>query len=76
MEKDVQILIYELMESRGIRSIRELGRLTDIRHAALVELANQKRQNINLTHLGKIAGALDITDANEVIRFVDPEEKE
>lgn len=75
MGKDVKVLIYELMESRGISSIRELGRLTDIRHAALLELANQKRQNINFSHIKKLAESLNISDMNEIIRIIDTKDK-
>lgn len=75
MGKDVQVLIYELMESRGISSIRELGRITDIRHAALIELANQKRQNINFNHIKKLAESLNISDINEIMRIVDTKDK-
>ena len=46
MSKKVIVKINELLQQENI-SLRELSRLTDIRHAALSELANQKRQNIN-----------------------------
>lgn len=75
MGKDVQVVLYELMESRGISSIRELGRITDIRHAALIELANQKRQNINFNHIKKLAESLNISDMNEIIRIIDTIDK-
>jgi putative transcriptional regulator len=52
-------------------SLRELSRLTDIRHAALSELSNSKRQNINFRHIEKIAEALDITDIRDIIDLVD-----
>ncbi|MDO3660177.1 helix-turn-helix transcriptional regulator [Bacillus sp. C28GYM-DRY-1] len=38
-----------------------------IRHAALSELINGKRQNINFGHIERIANALDIEDINEII---------
>jgi DNA-binding Xre family transcriptional regulator len=41
----------------------------DIRHAALNEFSNQKRQNINFRHIEKIADALDIEDIREIIDF-------
>ncbi|SFL34181.1 DNA-binding transcriptional regulator, XRE family [Gracilibacillus orientalis] len=50
-------------------SLRELTRRTDIRHATLSELSNQKRQNINFQHIEKIAEALDIQDIREIIDF-------
>ncbi|MEC1179507.1 helix-turn-helix transcriptional regulator [Metasolibacillus meyeri] len=43
-------------------SLRELSRLTDIRHAVLSKLANPKRQNIHFHHIEKIAETLDIED--------------
>ncbi len=51
--------------------MRELSRLTDIRHAALSELSNQKRENINFRHIEKIAEALEIEDIREIINLED-----
>jgi len=52
-----------------------LSRLTDIRHAALSELANQKRQNINFNHLEKIAETLELDDIREIVDFIEIENK-
>ena len=56
-----------MLHQEGI-SLRQLSRLTDIYHAALSELANPKRQNINFNHIEKIADALDIKDIREIIK--------
>ena len=53
MARKVRVKIHELANAKGI-SIRELSRLTDIRHAALSELANQKRQSTILITLKKL----------------------
>ena len=66
MSKKVIVKINELLQQENI-SLRELSRLTDIRHAALSELANQKRQNINFSHIEKIADALNIEDIRDII---------
>lgn len=68
MEKKVIVKIKELTEKRGI-SLRELSRQTDIRHAALSELANQKRQSINFSHIERIAESFNINDIREIIDF-------
>ncbi|MBT2216458.1 helix-turn-helix domain-containing protein [Virgibacillus dakarensis] len=68
MEKKVVVKIKELLAKNDI-SLRELSRLTDIRHAALSELSNQKRENINFKHIEKIADALAIDDIREIIDF-------
>lgn len=68
MEKKVEVKIKPLLQKYGI-SLRELSRLTDIRHAALSELANQKRQNVNFSHIEKIAEALELDDIREIIDF-------
>lgn len=70
MSKKVIVKINELLQQRDI-SLRELSRLTDIRHAALSELANQKRQNINFSHIEKIADALNIEDIRAIITIED-----
>ncbi len=68
MTKKVIVKIHELTKEKGI-SLRELSRLTDIRHAALSELANQKRQNINFKHIEKIAETFEIEDIRDIIDF-------
>lgn len=73
MGKQIRINLHSLIDERNI-SMRELGRLADIRHATLIELANGKRQNIHLEHILKIAEALDITDVNEIICIVEIED--
>lgn len=70
MSKKVIVKINELLKQENI-SLRELSRLTDIRHAALSELANQKRQNINFSHIEKIADALNIEDIRDIITIED-----
>ncbi len=69
MNIKIRVNIDHLLNKHNI-SLRELSRLTDIRHAALSELANQKRENINFQHIEKIADALHITDIREIIDLV------
>jgi len=70
MNKKVVVNIKDLLNKHNI-SLRELSRMTDIRHAALSELSNQKRQNINFRHIEKIAEALNIDDIREIIDLRD-----
>lgn len=70
MTRKVKVKIHELVNQRGI-SLRELSRLTDIRHAALSELANQKRQNINFSHIEKIADTLELDDIRDIIELIE-----
>lgn len=74
MARKVIVKIHELAKKKGI-SIRELSRLTDIRHAALSELANQKRQNINFSHIERIANTLELDDIREIIDLINIKEK-
>lgn len=73
MAKKVVIKIPELTKKYGI-SLRELSRLSDVRHAALSELSNGKRSNINFSHIEKIADALGISDIRKIIDFIDDKE--
>jgi len=73
MKRKVVVKISDLLKKRGI-SLRELSRLSDVRHAALSELANGKRANINFSHIEKIADALDISDIREIIDLVEIDE--
>lgn len=66
MAKKVVVKIPALLKRHGI-SLRELSRLSDVRHAALSELSNGKRENINFSHIEKIADALGISDIREII---------
>ncbi|MFE4573065.1 helix-turn-helix domain-containing protein [Paenibacillus chitinolyticus] len=75
MSKKVVIKIGSLTKKRGI-SLRELSRLSDVRHAALSELSNGKRTNINFSHIERIADALGISDIREIIDLVETADKD
>jgi putative transcriptional regulator len=66
MDVIVKVEINSLLEEYRI-SLRELSRRADIRHAALSELANQKRESISIDHIRRIAQALKINDMNKII---------
>ena len=51
--------------------LHRLSRLSDVRHAALSELSNGKRENINFSHIERIAEALNIEDIREIIDLVE-----
>lgn len=68
----VVVKIPRLLVAHNI-SLRQLSRLTDIRHATLSELQNGKRENINFGHIERIAEALQITDIREIIDLVNEE---
>lgn len=74
MARRVKVKIHELANQKGI-SLRELSRLTDIRHDALSELANQKRQNINFSHIERIADTLELDDIREIIDLIKIKDK-
>jgi len=70
MSKKIVIKISELSKQKGI-SLRELSRLSDVRHSALSELSNGKRTSIHFSHIEKIADALGISDIREIIDLVE-----
>lgn len=74
MPKKVVVKIPALIKEHNI-SLRELSRLSDVRHAALSELSSGKRENINFNHIERIAEALNITDIKKIIDLVDSNEK-
>ena len=43
----------------------------DVRHAALSELSNGKRESINFRHIERITEALQLSDIREIIDLVD-----
>ncbi|WP_342548102.1 helix-turn-helix transcriptional regulator [Paenibacillus sp. FSL P2-0089] len=73
MGKIIVVKISELTAKHKI-SVRELSRISKVRHAALSELANGKRESINFSHIVRIAEALDIQDIREIIDLVDSKE--
>lgn len=74
MGKKVVVKIAELVKTHQI-SLRELSRRSDVRHAALSELSNGKRESINFSHIERIAEALNIEDIREIIDLVEEDEK-
>lgn len=75
MGKDVRIMLHNLIDEHNI-SMRELGRLADIRPQALNDLANQKRQSIHFEHIKKIVEALDIDDIRKIITIVEVDDED
>ncbi|SCX81806.1 helix-turn-helix domain-containing protein [Lysinibacillus fusiformis] len=71
MAKQVVVKIDYLLEKYEIKSLRKLAEMCDIRHAALSELTNGKRKNINFGHIERIAETLGIDDISEIIDFVE-----
>lgn len=74
MTKKFVIKIDDLLIKHDI-SLRELSRLTDVRHATLSELRNYKRQNINFGHIERIAEALNIEDIREIIDLINVDDE-
>ncbi|NQX46915.1 helix-turn-helix transcriptional regulator [Paenibacillus tritici] len=74
MRKRIVVNIAELTHKHKI-SLRELSRISKVRHAALSELANGKRESINFSHIVRIAEALHIEDIREIIDLVDDKEE-
>lgn len=74
MGKEVVVVLGELLKKRGM-SLNELSLKTDVRRAALSELVNGKRENINFGHLSKIAETLNISDIREIITLKDTTEE-
>lgn len=75
MAYKVIVVLKELLEERGI-SLNELSLKADVRRAAISELSNGKRENINFEHLAKIAEALEIKDVNKILKLVEVEDQE
>ncbi|MFS0785309.1 helix-turn-helix transcriptional regulator [Shouchella sp. 1P09AA] len=64
----VEIALNELLHKHKL-TIHALHLKTGIRRATLSEMANGKRERIQLEHIEKIADALGIEDMNEILRF-------
>lgn len=75
MAKRVVVKIDYLIKEYKVGSLRKLAEMCDIRHAALSELNNNKRRNINFGHIERIAETLGIDDITEIIDFVEVDEE-
>ncbi|PFP30842.1 transcriptional regulator [Bacillus sp. AFS073361] len=73
MGKKVVVKLHSLLSKMGI-SMRELSRRSGVRLAALIELANHQRQNINFKHIEQIAEALGIDDIREIVEITNIDE--
>ncbi|MFB5193616.1 helix-turn-helix domain-containing protein [Neobacillus sp. KR4-4] len=73
MGKKVVVKLHSLLGKMGI-SMRELSRRSGVRLAALIELANHQRQNINFKHIEQIAEALGIDDIREIVEITNIDE--
>jgi len=74
MPKKVVVKIADLTKENKI-TLRELSRLSDVRHAALSELSTGKRGNINFNHIERIADALNVNDIRKIIDLIEVDEK-
>lgn len=72
MSLKVKVVLRDLLEIRGI-SLNELSLKADVRRAAISELVNGKRENINFDHIARIAEALEIKDIGQIITLVEEE---
>lgn len=68
--KKVYIRINDLLHQYNL-TLSELHLKTGIRRAALSELANGKRERIQIEHIEKIANTLGIEDINQIITLVE-----
>lgn len=64
--RKLSIHIKELLKKHNMTQ-NELARRTAIEPARLSELTNEKRKQINVDYIVKIAEELDITDLNEIM---------
>ncbi|WP_163583224.1 helix-turn-helix domain-containing protein [Gracilibacillus saliphilus] len=72
--KKVEINLNELLHHYNL-SLNQLHLITGVRRATLSEMANGKRQRIQLEHIEKIANALEISDINEIITIKEVNEE-
>jgi putative transcriptional regulator len=71
--KKIVIKIKGITQKHNI-SLRELSRLSDVRHAALSKLQSGKQESINFNHIERIAEAMNIKDIREIIDLVNVED--
>ena len=65
----VELRIKEALEQRNLTQ-KAIAEMTDIRPAAISQLARGYVERLNLDHIQRIAVALKIEDINELITLV------
>ena len=65
----VELRIKEALEQRNLTQ-KAIAEMTDIRPAAISQLARGYVERLNLDHIQRIAEALNIEDINELITIV------
>ncbi|HEY2495024.1 MAG TPA: helix-turn-helix transcriptional regulator [Paenibacillus sp.] len=70
MTKKVRVTLDESLQRKGM-TMNELSLKADVRRAAISELINGKRENINFRHIEQIAEVLKISDIREIITLVE-----
>ncbi|WP_110930580.1 helix-turn-helix domain-containing protein [Paenibacillus bouchesdurhonensis] len=73
MPLKVKVTLGDLLLEKGM-SFNELSVKSKVRRAAISELVNGKRENINFEHIAKIAEALGTTDISQIIMLVEDTE--
>lgn len=70
MKVHVRLNFGKILSDRGLTQ-KELSEMTGIRPAAISYLVRGFIGQITIDHLERIASALEITDANEFISFIE-----
>ncbi|WP_438347717.1 helix-turn-helix domain-containing protein [Paenibacillus sp. FA6] len=73
MTKKVRVTLADLLQQKGM-TMNELALKADVRRAAISELINGKRENINFRHIEQIAEVLKISDIREIITLVEEDD--
>ncbi|WP_420911979.1 helix-turn-helix domain-containing protein [Listeria grandensis] len=72
LSKEIRIHLNDILDKYDI-SLNKLARESNIEPARLWELANYKRQTINIGYLVRIAETLEISDIRELITLEESE---
>ena len=67
---ELRVRLKEVLEERGMTQ-KDLAALTGMRESVISELANNKRNSINVFQIGTVAKALGITDTNTLLYFIE-----
>ena len=65
----VVLKIDALIEKEGL-SIEEFSYRTGIPHTALIELLDEKTEEIDIEHITRIVKAFNISDINQIITLI------
>ena len=71
---EVKFKLKDILEERNMTQ-KELAKISNVREATISDIVRGTRTVINFQHLSSIAEALDIKEIQDIMEFVEKQQK-